>query len=107
MRSVFGNARKFAELGGPLSEELLRPTRIYARPVLHVLRRYRHKRVVHAMAHITGGGLTDNLPRILGGTDAVIDRDAWEVRPLFRASPRDPLTGATSGGSSFLSTVRW
>jgi phosphoribosylformylglycinamidine cyclo-ligase len=36
------------------------------------------------MAHITGGGLVDNLPRVLNGCDAVIDRESWSVPPLFR-----------------------
>jgi len=53
------------DLGETAGEALLRPTRIYVRPVLSVLARYRRKRVINGMAHITGGGLPGNLPRVL------------------------------------------
>ena len=49
--------------GATVGDVLLEPTRIYVRSVLKLLGRYRVKRVVHAMAHITGGGLVGNLPR--------------------------------------------
>jgi phosphoribosylformylglycinamidine cyclo-ligase len=63
-----------------VEEELLEPTRIYARPVLALLERVD----VHAMAHITGGGLTGNVPRVLPeGCRAVIHRSAWKVPPVF------------------------
>ncbi len=68
------------ELGRTVGEELLVPTRIYVRPVLPLLA----SPGVHGMAHITGGGLTDNLPRILpGGLQAVVDRGSWPVPPVF------------------------
>jgi len=51
--------------GASVGEEMLRPTRIYTRAVLNVLKVYRVKRVVKAIAHITGGGLPGNLPRVL------------------------------------------
>jgi len=71
-------------LGEALGEALLRPTRIYVRPVLEVLRQYRKKRMVSALAHITGGGLPGNLPRILpGDCDMVIRRGSWPVPPIF------------------------
>ncbi len=77
--------RAYAPLGEkPLGEVLLEPTRIYAQPIVKLLRRYRVKRVVSAMAHITGGGLPGNLPRVLPKTlDAVIDTSTWEVPPIF------------------------
>src|SRR5262249_43940079 len=53
------------ELGRTVADELLEPTRLYVRAVKTVYRRYRVKRVVHGIAHITGGGLIDNIPRIL------------------------------------------
>jgi phosphoribosylformylglycinamidine cyclo-ligase len=57
---------KVKELDGKsLGEVLLEPTRIYVRPVIRLLRQYKVKKVVHGMAHITGGGLVDNIPRIL------------------------------------------
>jgi len=65
----------------PLGEALLTPTRIYVRPVLALLRA---GVPVHAMAHVTGGGLTGNLPRVLpSGCRAVVRRGAWKVPPIF------------------------
>jgi phosphoribosylformylglycinamidine cyclo-ligase len=73
------------EIGAPIGDELLKPTRIYVRPVVSVLRRYRVKRVVRAMAHITGGGLPGNLVRVLpDGLCAVVDTRSWPVPPIFR-----------------------
>jgi phosphoribosylformylglycinamidine cyclo-ligase len=68
----------------PLGELLLEPTRIYAKPIVRVLRRYRVKRPISGMAHITGGGLPGNVNRALpDNLDARIDTTAWEVPPLF------------------------
>ncbi len=67
-----------------LGEVLLTPTRIYAKSVVAVLRRYRVKQVVTAMAHITGGGLPGNVPRVLGShLNARIRRAAWPVPNVF------------------------
>jgi phosphoribosylformylglycinamidine cyclo-ligase len=64
-----------------LGEALLEPTRIYAKPALALIRHGG----VHALAHITGGGITDNLPRVLpAGTRAVIDLRTWTPPPVFR-----------------------
>jgi len=72
------------ELGCRLGEELLRPTRIYVQPVLAALRAYRVKRAVKAVAHITGGGLVENLPRVLpAGCDVELRRGSWDVPPVF------------------------
>ncbi|MFC9976780.1 phosphoribosylformylglycinamidine cyclo-ligase [Spirillospora sp. NPDC127200] len=69
-----------AELARPLGEELLTPTRIYAKDCLALM----ETGGVHAFAHITGGGLAANLARSLPGTvDAVLNRSSWEVPPLF------------------------
>jgi phosphoribosylformylglycinamidine cyclo-ligase len=69
-------------LGTTVGQALLTPTRIYVRPVLALLRA---GAPVRAMAHITGGGLTGNLPRVLPrGCGAVLRRDAWPVPPIFR-----------------------
>lgn len=63
---------------------LLVPTIVYVRPVLKMLARYRVKQVVHAMAHITGGGLPGNVPRVLpADCDAVINKSAWKIPPIF------------------------
>ncbi len=72
------------ELGQTVGRALLEPTRIYARPVRSVLGHYKVKNVVHGIAHVTGGGLRENLERILpDGIQAVIDRDSWPVPPVF------------------------
>ncbi|MDA7978067.1 MAG: phosphoribosylformylglycinamidine cyclo-ligase [Pirellulales bacterium] len=73
------------ELGMTVGEALLKPTRIYVQPVRSVLSHYRVKNVVHGIAHITGGGLFENLGRILpAGTRAEIRRDSWTIPPVFR-----------------------
>jgi len=69
----------FAE--GPLGAALLAPTRLYVTQTLAAVR----AGGVHALAHITGGGLTENLPRVLPeGMGAQIDLSAWELPPVFR-----------------------
>lgn len=68
-------------LGRSAADELLEPTRIYVKPVLAVLKSV----PVSAMAHVTGGGVSENLPRVLPeGCQAVIDPRAWPVPPIFR-----------------------
>jgi len=72
------------ELGSTVGEALIEPTRIYVRPVREVLNHYKVKNVVHGIAHITGGGLHENIERILpDGVKIVIDRDSWSVPPVF------------------------
>ncbi|MGH8133074.1 MAG: phosphoribosylformylglycinamidine cyclo-ligase [Steroidobacteraceae bacterium] len=71
--------------GRALIERLLAPTRIYVRPVLALLRAL----PVHALAHITGGGLTDNIPRVLPtGLEAVLERGRWHRDPVFELLER-------------------
>jgi len=66
--------------GRPLAEWLLAPTRIYVKPLLSLLEQV----TVHALAHITGGGLSENLPRVLPeNTCAVIDTGAWRQAAVF------------------------
>lgn len=66
--------------GRTLGQTLLAPTRIYVKPVLALLQ----KVDVHALAHITGGGLPENLPRVMGDhTRAVIRADAWQRPAVF------------------------
>lgn len=72
------------ELGTTVGEALLTPTRIYVRPVRKVLSYYRVKNVVHAIAHITGGGLHENLARVVPeGVRIVIARGSWPMPPVF------------------------
>ncbi len=66
--------------GRSLGETLLEPTRIYVKPLLALLADVE----VHALAHITGGGLLENLPRVMpAGTRAVIDAGSWQRPAIF------------------------
>ena len=72
------------ELGQTVGEALLIPTRIYAQPIRRILRHYKVKNVVHGLAHITGGGLRENLERIiLPGLRAEIHEGSWPMPPVF------------------------
>src|SRR5947209_7959956 len=73
------------ELGHTVGEALLEPTRIYVRPVKNILQHYPiKKRVVRGLAHITGGGLVDNVPRVLPpGRRVFLRRGSWPVPPVF------------------------
>jgi len=72
--------------GRSLGDALLEPTRIYVKPVLEMMKRVR----VKGLAHITGGGLVENLPRVLPEKlKGVIARSAWKVPPLFQWLQRE------------------
>lgn len=87
---VFDRARlspdEFVDsLGARVGDSLLTPTKIYTRAMRYVAGHYRVKGVVHGIAHITGGGLQENLARILpAGVGAAIRRGSWPVPPVFR-----------------------
>lgn len=67
------------DLKKTLGEELLIPTKIYVKPILEIL-----DENVHAMAHITGGGIVENLPRVIPeGLEARLDRKSWEIPAIF------------------------
>lgn len=72
----------YSEVGNEyLYDELLRPTKIYVKPVLNVLKEV----PINGIAHITGGGLIENIPRILpNNLSAVIQGDSWDYLPVFR-----------------------
>ncbi|WP_374928787.1 phosphoribosylformylglycinamidine cyclo-ligase [Kytococcus sedentarius] len=73
------------EFGRTLGEELLEPTRIYTLPLLEVVRATR----VHALSHVTGGGLAANLARVMPqGLFAALDRSTWAPAPVFDAVQR-------------------
>ncbi len=75
---------QITELGRTVADEFLAPTRIYVRAMKTVYRHYRVKRVVHGIAHITGGGLIENPPRILPEGCAIeLRRGSWTVPPVF------------------------
>jgi phosphoribosylformylglycinamidine cyclo-ligase len=67
--------------GRPLADVLLAPTRIYVKPLLALM----EKIDVHGMVHITGGGLVENIPRVLQpNLTAVLHKDTWTLPPLFQ-----------------------
>jgi len=68
-----------------IGEALMQPTLIYAKAIRKVLNHYRVKQVVHGIAHITGGGLAENMERILPpGISVEIDMKTWKVPPVFQ-----------------------
>jgi phosphoribosylformylglycinamidine cyclo-ligase len=72
------------ELGKTVGQTLLEPTRIYVKPNLAMLRQFAGQDAIHGLAHITGGGLVDNVPRILPeGCAAVLRRGSWPLPPVF------------------------
>ncbi len=72
--------KRVEEIGGALGEELLRPTRIYVKTVLNLIRDFK----IGGIAHITGGGITGNLPRVIpNGCKAIVNKGAWDIPPIF------------------------
>ncbi len=68
------------EIGEVLGEALLRPTKIYVKTILNLTRNFN----IGGIAHITGGGITDNLPRVIPkGCKAVVNKGSWDVPPIF------------------------
>ncbi len=69
-----------------LGEELLKPTKIYVKPILHAMKNFTLK----GMAHITGGGFIENIPRMLPeNCGAEIDNGSWPVPPIFDVLQRE------------------
>jgi len=89
VRRIFSPAsysRYAEELGRSLGEALVEPHRSY----LPQVRAIREVATIKGLAHLTGGGFVDNIPRILPeGTAVVVHRDAWPVPPLFRLIERE------------------
>lgn len=86
VRKLFLEEKKFSlndwfpELQSTLGEELLKPTRIYVKPILAALKKFHMK----GMAHITGGGFIENIPRMLpDGCGCIIREGSWEIPPIF------------------------
>ena len=86
----FSLIRKILEVGGAdartkidgaaLFDLLMAPTRIYVKPLLALLRDL----PVHGVSHITGGGLVDNIPRVIpGGLEVILERNSWPRSPVF------------------------
>ncbi len=91
VRKVIGDAglgwddQPEAFAGKSLADVCLQPTRIYTKSIRAVQSHYRVKQVLHGLAHITGGGIEENLDRILPGhVDAEIDPGSWQVPTIFR-----------------------
>lgn len=85
-RKVLFQKKKFklndriSPLKKSIGDELLKPTRIYVKTIMHLKNNFD----IHAIAHITGGGLVDNIPRVIPGScDVVIDSSLWELPPIF------------------------
>ncbi len=71
---------RVADLACSLGEELLTPTKVYAKQILELVEKF----PIKGIAHITGGGITENLPRVCpSGVQARIARTAWQVPPIF------------------------
>ena len=80
-RRIIGDVQQVVPGIGKLGEALLAPHISYLKPLLPLV----EQRALHALAHITGGGLTDNVPRVLPETlDAKIKLGSWPVLPIFR-----------------------
>ena len=76
------------ETGKTIGEVLLTPTRIYVKPVMEVLAKYR--KAIHGMVHVTGGGFYENIPRMYPKSKdgkkqliSVIKKDSWDIPPVF------------------------
>ncbi len=73
-------SQRVEEIGEVLGEALLRPTRIYVKTVLNLIRDFN----IGGIAHITGGGITGNLPRVIpAGLKAIVHKGTWEIPPIF------------------------
>ena len=87
VRKLFGDEDKAAlesyseELGATLAEVLLKPTKIYVKSILELVEKVQ----VKGIAHITGGGFIENIPRILPeGIGCVIEKNSYDVPPVFK-----------------------
>ncbi|AUR52497.1 phosphoribosylformylglycinamidine cyclo-ligase [Aquella oligotrophica] len=93
--------------GMPIGEALLTPTKIYVKPVLAVLEKF----AVNGMAHITGGGLYENIPRVIpDGLCATIDKAKIKALPIFDlieklGVPREEMYGTFNMGLGFVMVV--
>jgi phosphoribosylformylglycinamidine cyclo-ligase len=97
---------------GSIGDEMLKPTRIYIKPVLDLLRKPAFKGAVQAMAHITGSGLPGNVPRVIpNGLTATIDTKAWPVPSIFgflqsHGVPRKEMFDVFNMGIGYVVIVR-
>ena len=111
VRRIYDRAGRPADLdlgGTKLVDALMAPTTIYVKPVLSLLKGH----AVHAMAHITGGGLTENIIRVIpDGLGLSIDSSAWPLPPVFDwlmregAVPREEMWRTFNCGIGFVLVV--
>jgi phosphoribosylformylglycinamidine cyclo-ligase len=103
------------DTGKTIGEVLLSPTRIYVKPVMEVLEKFRDS--VHGMVHITGGGFYENIPRMFAksnGNDelvSVIHKGSWEVPPIFdflaeRGADKTSMFNTFNMGIGFVLAVK-
>lgn len=102
--------------GKTIGEVLLTPTRIYVKPVMQVLKKYRKS--VHGMVHVTGGGFYENIPRMYPKAQegkkqliSIIKRDSWEIPPVFgelikRGADVDKVYNTFNMGIGFVLAVK-
>jgi phosphoribosylformylglycinamidine cyclo-ligase len=89
---------KLDDLGTTLGEELLKPTIIYVPTIISLLRDL----PVHGLVHITGGGIDENITRVIPETcKAIIHKDAWEVPPVFKILQREGAVSDTEMQRTF------
>jgi phosphoribosylformylglycinamidine cyclo-ligase len=93
IRRIYDRAGRPADtdLGGvKLIDALMAPTRLYVKPVLELLRANGGEHKIHGMAHVTGGGLTENIIRVVpDGLGLEIDAASWELPPVFQWLQRE------------------
>ena len=101
--------KRVEEIGEVLGEELLRPTRIYVKTVLNLARDFN----VVGIAHITGGGITGNLPRVIPkGCKAIVQKGTWDIPPIFSflkekgKIPEEEMLGIFNNGIGMVLVVR-
>lgn len=99
------------DIGMSIGEVLLKPTRIYVRPVLAVLDKYRES--VHGMVHVTGGGFYENIPRMYADKSlvSVIKKGSWKVPAIFdelvrRGADPDRMYNTFNMGIGFILAVK-
>lgn len=80
-----GYTERSNELGGVIGEVLLEPTKLYTAPLLRLLASESVGKAVHAISHVTGGGIEANLARVLPvGSWVELERSSWSPQPVFR-----------------------
>ena len=115
IRKIYDRAGRPADLdlgdGTTLVDALMAPTRLYVKPILELLGGA-HGDEIHAMAHITGGGLTENIIRVVpDGLGLDIDANAWPQQAVFQwlqregAVPREEMWRTFNCGIGFVLIV--